>query len=69
MARKVIQVSSSYGVNGEKKWRNANVGSAFVRENGEISLQIDPGISIASLDNVRITIRDPLPKREGGGGY
>lgn len=71
MARKVIQVSSKYTdkQTGAEKWRNANVGTAFIYENGDISLMIDPGVSISCPDGVRITLKDPLPKREGGGGY
>jgi hypothetical protein len=65
MARKIIQVSSQYtDKEGNKKWRNCTVGSAFVYDNGDISLQIDPGISIASLTDVRITIKDPLPRKD-----
>lgn len=70
-SRKVIQVSSKYTKDGVEKWRNATVGSAFVRDNGEISLAIDPGISISCSDGVRITIREPFDKdapRQGGGG-
>lgn len=72
--RKVIQVSSKYTTSGgEEKWRNATVGSAFVRDNGEISLAIDPGISIACLEGVRITIREPFDRdahqgNQGGQG-
>ena len=70
--RKIIQVSSKYKAqDGSEKWRNVTVGSAFVRDNGEISLAIDPGVSIACLEGVRITIREPFDRdaqRGGGGG-
>ena len=68
--RKVIQVSSRYATkDGTEKWRNATVGSAFVYDDGTISLVIDPGVSIASIEGVRITIREPFdPSKHGGGG-
>lgn len=70
MARKVIQVSSQYtDKQGAKKWRNVNVGSAFVYDNGDIKLMIDPGVSISCPEGVSVTLKEPLPPREGGGGY
>lgn len=69
MARKVIQVVSTYEVNGQKKFRNTTVGSAFTYENGDIKLVLDPGVSIFAAEGVNIVVRDPLPKRDGGGGY
>jgi len=68
MKRLVVQVSSTYERNGEKKWRNSNVGSAFQRDNGEYSIVLDPGISIASIEGVRITLREPFDKDKHGGG-
>ena len=65
MARKIIQVSSQYtNNNGEKKWRNCTVGSAFTYDDGNISLSIDPGVSIHSGEGVKITLKDP-PSRPG----
>lgn len=73
MKRYVIQVSSKYTTkSGEERWRNCNVGSAFERDNGEWSLTIDPGVSISSVEGVRITLREPFdrdaPRRGGGNG-
>lgn len=67
MARKIIQVSSQYtNNNGEKKWRNCTVGSAFTYDDGNISLSLDPGVSIVGgIEGVKITIKDPLPPRTG----
>lgn len=63
MSRKIIQVSSQYtNNNGEKKWRNCTVGSAFTYDDGNISLSLDPGVSISSAEGVKITIKDPLPR-------
>lgn len=63
MSRKTVQVSSTYEAkDGSKKWRNAIVGSAWVMENGEISIRLDPGISIASIEGVRITIKEPFDR-------
>jgi hypothetical protein len=64
MSRKVIQVSSKYvdKKTGAEKWRNANVGTAFVYENGDIALLIDPGISIACSDGVRIALKEPFER-------
>lgn len=63
MIRKIVQVSSTYEAkDGAKKWRNVNVGAAWVMDNGEISIRLDPGISIASVDGVRITIREPFER-------
>ncbi len=64
--RKVIEVSSKYkDRNGVEKWRNSHVGSAFVYEDGNISLQIDPGISISCSEGVRVTLKEPFV-RDGG---
>jgi hypothetical protein len=61
MSRKVIEVASKYTTsNGQTKWRNCIVGSAFPRDDGSWSLQIDPGVSIASLEGVRITLKEPF---------
>lgn len=64
MSRKVIQVSSKYvdKKTGAEKWRNANVGTAFVYENGDIALHIDPGISIACSEGVRIALKEPFER-------
>jgi hypothetical protein len=63
MSRKVIQVSSQYtDKQGNKKWRNASVGTAFIYENGDIALNIDPGISIACSEGVRIALREPFER-------
>lgn len=64
MSRKVIQVSSKYvdKRTGAEKWRNANVGTAFVYENGDIALLIDPGISIACSEGVRIALKEPFER-------
>lgn len=67
--RLIVQVSSKYTTrDGSEKWRNANVGSAFVRDNGEVSLMLDPGVAIASVEGVRITLREPFDKNKHGGG-
>jgi len=63
MSRKVVQVSSSYEAkDGTKKWRNVTVGSAWVKDDGSVSILLDPGISISSSEGVRINIRDPYDR-------
>lgn len=63
MSRKIVQVSSQYEAkDGTKKWRNATVGSAWINDDGTVSVLLDPGISIASVAGVRINIRDPFDR-------
>lgn len=70
MSRKIIQVSSKYKAkDGSEKWRNVNVGSAFIKDNGEISLSIDPGVSISCSEGVRITIKEPYDRDGGSSKY
>lgn len=66
MSRKVIQVSSKYvdKRTGAEKWRNSTVGSAFIYENGDIALHIDPGISIACSEGVRISLKEPFEREQ-----
>ena len=63
MARKIVQVSSQYtDKQGNKKWRNATVGCAFVYDNGDVSIALDPGISVHGGEGIKISLRDPFPE-------
>lgn len=66
MSRKSIEVSSQYTTkDGQKKWRNTTVGSAFVYDGGNISLQLDPGIAlVGGVEGVRITLKEPFVRGE-----
>lgn len=60
MKRLVLQVSHKDKTG---KWRNANVGSGFVRDDGSISIAIDPGVAIVGTAEAMVTLREPLPPR------
>ncbi len=55
------------------KTRYTKVGSAFVRDDGSISISIDPGVSISTPEGTWCNLKEPLPPRgqqgssQGGG--
>lgn len=60
-----VQVSSKYETrDGETRWRNANVGSAFIYEDGAMTISLDPGISISGGDSHRISLREPFTEEQ-----
>jgi len=70
MSRKEIVVSSKYNnKQGETKTRYTKVGSAFLYEDGNISLQLDPGVSISSIEGVKITIKEPYDPKGRDSAY
>lgn len=61
MSRKIIQVVSKYTTkDGTSKNKYTTVGSAFVYDDGSISLMIDPGIAISCSEGIKVYVRDPL---------